>query len=230
DIHDNEITGNYSGIWIWGLLTDDLWSGPDTPLYVPGGSIYRNNIFGNTSSGLWINDWPPGAEPSNAIGGPLDARCNWWGAVDGPAGVGPGSGDVVGNNILFDPWLLGPAPEGACGKPTAITLASFTAEPGVGSVTLAWETGTEIDNAGFNLYRATAEGGPYAKVNGALIAAEGDPVSGASYSFLDKGLSPGTYYYKLEDVDLAGVTTLHGPVSAAVLPRLRRPTYRPTLP
>jgi len=35
---------------------------------------------------------------------------------------------------------------------------------------------------------------------------------------------------KLEDVDLAGVTTLHGPVSAVVLPRLRRPTYRPTLP
>jgi parallel beta-helix repeat protein len=115
-------------------------------------------------------------------------------------------------------------------KDTAVTLASFTAEPGLGSVVLAWETGTEVDNAGFNLYRATAEGGPYAKVNGALIAAEGDPVSGASYSFLDKGLSPGTYFYKLEDVDLTGTTTLHEPVSAAVLPRLRRPTYRPTLP
>jgi hypothetical protein len=115
-------------------------------------------------------------------------------------------------------------------KGTAVTLASFTAESGPGTVALAWETGTEVDNAGFNLYRATAEGGPYAKVNGALIAAEGDPVSGASYSFLDKGLSPGTYYYKLEDVDLTGTTTLHGPVSDAVLPRLRRPTYRPTLP
>jgi hypothetical protein len=115
-------------------------------------------------------------------------------------------------------------------KPTAVTLASFTAEAGPGSVVLAWDTGTEVDNAGFNLYRATAEGGSYAKVNGALIAAEGDPVSGASYSFLDKGLSPGTYYYKLEDVDLTGTTALHGPVSAAVLPRLRRPTYRPTLP
>jgi hypothetical protein len=113
---------------------------------------------------------------------------------------------------------------------TAITLASFAAKAGVGAVRLEWETGTEIDNAGFNLYRATAPGGPYTKVNAALIAAEGDPVAGASYSFLDQRLLPGTYYYKLEDVDFNGVTTLHGPVSATVLPRFRRPAYRPTLP
>jgi hypothetical protein len=115
-------------------------------------------------------------------------------------------------------------------EPTAVTLASFTAEAGVGSVALAWETGTEIDNAGFNLYRATSPDGPWTKVNGALIAAEGDPVAGASYSFLDEGLAPGTYTYKLEDVDLNGVATLHGPVSATVMPLLRRPPYRPTLP
>lgn len=113
---------------------------------------------------------------------------------------------------------------------TAITLASLTAKAGVGAVKLEWETGTEVDNAGFNLYRATAPGGPFTKVNAALIAAEGDPVAGASYSFLDQRLLPATYYYKLEDVDFNGVTTLHGPVSATVLPRFRRPAYRPTLP
>ncbi|MDY7077084.1 MAG: hypothetical protein SXV54_09190 [Chloroflexota bacterium] len=113
---------------------------------------------------------------------------------------------------------------------TAITLASFAAEPGVGSVTLAWETGTEVDNAGFNLYRATTPEGPYTKINDTLIAAKGDPVSGASYSFLDKGASPGTYYYKLEDVDYYGVTTLHGPASVTVMPRFRRPAFRPTAP
>jgi hypothetical protein len=115
-------------------------------------------------------------------------------------------------------------------EPTAITLVSFTVEGGVGGVTLAWETGTEIDNAGFNLYRASAPDGPYARINDALIAARGDPVAGASYSFLDEDLAPGTYTYKLEDVDLNGVATLHGPVSATVMPRLRRPPYRPMLP
>ena len=117
-----------------------------------------------------------------------------------------------------------------CGKPTVIELASFTASPGVSSVILAWETGTELDNAGFNLYRATSPDGPYAKINGALIAAEGDPVAGASYRFLDKGLTTGTYYYLLEDVDYNGVRTQHGPASATVLPSFRKPAYRPTVP
>jgi len=120
-------------------------------------------------------------------------------------------------------WVLGE-------EPTAITLTSFTAQEGAGSVTLTWETATEIDNAGFNLYRATSGNGSYTKINTALIAADGDPVSGASYSFRDERLAPGTYYYKLEDVDYYGVTTMHGPVSATIVPRFRRPAYRPTTP
>jgi hypothetical protein len=114
-------------------------------------------------------------------------------------------------------------------KPTAVDLVSFSAEAGAGGVTLAWETATEVDNAGFNLYRALLEGGPYSKVNGALIAARGDPVSGASYSFTDAS-GYGTYYYKLEDVDYYGVSTLHGPVRVTVARPVRRPLYRPTPP
>ena len=38
--------------------------------------------------------------------------------------------------------------------PLAVSLASFTAEPQAGSVRLAWETVSETNNAGFNLYRA----------------------------------------------------------------------------
>jgi hypothetical protein len=116
-------------------------------------------------------------------------------------------------------------------SPTAIDLLSFTAEAGADHVTLAWETGTEVDNAGFNLHRATAADGPYTKLNDALIPAEGDPVSGASYVYTDSDVVERvTYYYKLEDVDIHGVTTLHGPVPARVQPRFRRPSYRPTLP
>ena len=116
-----------------------------------------------------------------------------------------------------------------CAPATAITLASFTARPTGTSVILAWETGTEIDNAGFNLYRATAEDGPYAKVNGALIAAEGDTVGGASYSLLDAP-GYGTFYYQLEDVDYSGVSTLHGPVQVTVAVPFRRPLRRPYVP
>jgi len=176
--------------------------------------VHDNNIFNNTV-GMHAN------VASNAT-------YNWWGDASGPShSTNPdGNGNPVSDNVDFDPWLES---EATC-EPTAITLASFTATAGAGSITLAWETGTEIDNAGFNLYRAAAADGPNTKVNAALIAAEGDPVSGASYSYLDQRLQPGTYFYKLEDVDLNGVVTTHGPVSATVLPRFRRPAYRPTMP
>lgn len=104
----------------------------------------------------------------------------------------------------------------AC-EPTAVTLVSFTADVVRGRVELNWETGTEIDNAGFNLYRATTADGTYRKINPALIAAEGDPLGGATYTFVDTP-GAGVFYYMLEDVDYNGVTTRYGPVRAQVGP------------
>lgn len=112
DIHDNVMTGNYEGIWIVGLLAGSDWSGPDTSLYVPSGSIHHNNID-NTSFGLWISDVPAGSETSSVIGGPLDATYNWWGSPTGPHrqlpnGKWVGKGDKVSANVSFTPWLPHP--------------------------------------------------------------------------------------------------------------------------
>jgi hypothetical protein len=86
-------------------------------------------------------------------------------------------------------------------------------------VFINWSTASEIDNAGFNIYRATAEDGEYAKINSALIAAEGTSTQGASYEFIDRDVrNRKTYCYKLEDIDPNGTSTMHGPVSAT--PRL----------
>ncbi|MBT7846636.1 MAG: tandem-95 repeat protein, partial [Lentisphaerae bacterium] len=35
----------------------------------------------------------------------VDARYNWWSDVSGPSGEGPGTGDAVGTNIDYSPWL-----------------------------------------------------------------------------------------------------------------------------
>ena len=104
------------------------------------------------------------------------------------------------------------------GTPTAIDLISFTASRGSDGVTLAWETETESDNAGFNLHRATAEAGPYTQINPALIPAQGSGTAGASYSFLDDtALAEQPYYYKLEDIDFNSISTFHGPITVAPL-------------
>jgi hypothetical protein len=84
-----------------------------------------------------------------------------------------------------------------------------------GTVTLAWETATEIDNAGFSLSRASTEGGPYTRITSAIIPAQGNPITGASYNFKDSP-GPGTFRYILTDVETSGEIALHGPVMIQV--------------
>jgi hypothetical protein len=102
---------------------------------------------------------------------------------------------------------------------TLIKLTSFTATPKSGKVIIRWNTESETDNAGFNLYKAESVDGTYIKINPALIPAQGSSTQGASYEFIDTNVqNRKTYYYKLEDIDLNGVSTMHGPVNAT--PRL----------
>lgn len=98
----------------------------------------------------------------------------------------------------------------------AVTLASFTAAGGDGQVLLEWETASEINNIGFNLWRSTSEAGSYARLNDSLIPSQAmGSVIGAHYSYTDSDVSNGTtYYYKLESVATDGSSEVHGPISA----------------
>lgn len=94
----------------------------------------------------------------------------------------------------------------------AVDLTSFTASvEGPGSpVTIAWTTAAELDNAGFFVKNAAT-----GEVVGGLVPAEGSESAGATYSVVDATpLAEGeTRTYILEDVDLSGAITVHGPVS-----------------
>jgi len=101
--------------------------------------------------------------------------------------------------------------------PTAVELLSFEATAAHKTVILTWETASEIDNLGFNLYRATAVDGVRVKINAELIPTEVYPGSpfGAVYTYTDTGLKPkANYFYWLEDVDIYGTTQLSGPIEA----------------
>jgi hypothetical protein len=99
--------------------------------------------------------------------------------------------------------------------PTLIELNGFDAQGVWRRIILTWTTASERDNAGFNIYRSDSADGEYTKINGALISAKGSVTEGAAYRFADWSVKKGeTYYYKLEDVDMSGSTTQHGPISA----------------
>jgi hypothetical protein len=81
----------------------------------------------------------------------------------------------------------GPAPEQSA-IPGAVPLAphGIIALPSPFGMSLSWLRGIELDLAGYNVYRSTASGGGYAKVNPALVT---DSVFG------DSGLLSDTMYY-----------------------------------
>ena len=62
-----------------------------------------------------------------------------------------------------------------------------------GGVDLAWDANSENDLDGYNVYRSTTAGGPYAQVNAGLVGVN---------AFTDTGLTNGTtYYYVVTAVD-----------------------------
>jgi hypothetical protein len=80
-------------------------------------------------------------------------------------------------------------------------------------VVLRWTTGSETKNFGFNVLRSRVSAGQYEKLNRDLIPPRYD----GQYIFVDAEVEAGArYYYKLQDVDLRGNLTEHGPIAIEV--------------
>ncbi len=118
------------------------------------------------------------------------------------------------------------------GTSTLISLGSFTATSKNNGILLEWETLSEMDNAGFSIWRSTSKGEGYVKINPVLITAEGGPTERAVYSYLDTSVQSGeNYSYRLEDIDTNGVS--HFSTLEAVIPKAEAKgkmfLYLPTL-
>jgi hypothetical protein len=95
--------------------------------------------------------------------------------------------------------------------PTAVTVSGFTARSLPGHVVIGWETASEINTVGFNIYRCVGEDGARTRLNEVLIPSQAvGGFFGASYQFVDASVEPGvTYTYWLEEVDLEGNMTMY---------------------
>jgi hypothetical protein len=140
----------------------------------------------------------------------------------------PGTVDAGANTITmtgvqeFSDWTAGePA------APTAVKLTGFTATQNNGEVVLQWQTGYEARNLGYNIYRE--QDGKRVAVTPSLIAGSAliagrqtRLTAGLNYSWHDqtgqnaagsnKTDVAGAFSYWLEDVDINGTRTLHGPI------------------
>jgi hypothetical protein len=92
----------------------------------------------------------------------------------------------------------------------AVELTNLTAAPLQGAVRLEWEVAAESNHAGFNVHRSDQpERQGMSLLNTSLVH---------ETRYLDETVLPGRiYYYWLEDVNLSGVGSLHGPVEVTTV-------------
>ena len=103
-----------------------------------------------------------------------------------------------------------------------VTLSLFRAEHTNAGVVLKWTTESEVDNAGFYIYRSTTKDGEFKVINPTIIQGAGTTGERNEYTWTDTTAKLNTvYYYRIEDVSHTGVreqlatVQLQGLVSAA---------------
>ncbi len=90
-------------------------------------------------------------------------------------------------------------------EPLPVTLSHFRAEHTDAGVVLKWTTESEVDNAGFYIYRSETKDGEFKVVNPTMIQGAGTTGERNEYTWTDTSAKPNTvYYYRIEDVSHAG--------------------------
>jgi hypothetical protein len=117
--------------------------------------------------------------------------------------------------ITFRPQASGSASDNASfssnasNSPAVETLSGSGAAPPQHSVSLSWGASTS-SVVGYNVYRGSATGGPYSKINSAL---------NASTNYTDNSVQAGqTYYYVTTAVDGSGLESGYSNQVQAVIP------------
>ncbi|HEY0432206.1 MAG TPA: hypothetical protein VGC61_10320, partial [Pyrinomonadaceae bacterium] len=177
------------------------------------------------------------------LNGNAEAGLRLWRAVGAPSGTWTDQGfttrDATNNWVEltgvagFSQWTLAAAPS----VPTAVKLTSFSGIENNGEVMLQWRTGYEAHNLGYVVYRE--QSGRRTAITPSLIAGSAllagrntQLTSGLNYTWYDQVSSSesgvrsqkgnqqsaisnqkSAVTYWLEDVDLNGTRTLHGPIA-----------------
>ncbi|MHC4908964.1 MAG: hypothetical protein ACYTF9_04505 [Planctomycetota bacterium] len=105
---------------------------------------------------------------------------------------------------------LGAAAALACGLVAACGAPSSEPAPPEAPVsalenTIRWTTASEVDNYGFDVYRATAEEGPFEVINSETVPGAGTTDVPQDYEYVDRSVEPDTaYFYYVESISMGG--------------------------
>jgi hypothetical protein len=157
-------------------------------------------------------------DDATTLNGNAEGSLDLWRGSAPWTDVGATTRDAANNWVektavnTFSPWTLA----NTGNAPTAVRLTKFNAVSYVDGVQLSWESGFEVDNLGYHLYRERQ--GKRTRVTPAVVAGSALTVgpgsrltAGYSYSWFDhKGTADTSYY--LEAIDLNGARQWAGPI------------------
>jgi hypothetical protein len=93
---------------------------------------------------------------------------------------------------------------GIASEPLPVELTSFTAEAIRSQVQLNWTTETEVMNYGFEIERALSSATTLQWEKIGFVAGSGNSNSPKEYSYTDKTVQAGKYFYRLKQIDTDG--------------------------
>ena len=122
------------------------------------------------------------------------------------------SGGFSGQYIITSPSGENPLP---------VELATFTAHLVDEGVKLEWVTHGEVNNLGFELWRAMDNDEKYQMIssyqNNRRLVGAGNSNTTRYYQYIDKNVQEGhDYYYQLWDVSYSGERNSYGPISLSI--------------
>lgn len=107
-------------------------------------------------------------------------------------------------------------PIGGADHTLPVELSAFTALPDYGKIVLKWRTESEVNNLGFDIYRALSLDGIFKKITESLIKGAGSSTSVLNYKYVDDNVAAGVmYFYKLESIDYDGTKHLSDIIASA---------------
>jgi len=182
-----------------------------TPIAVTPGVIYVASVFMQSGMyaaspqgfGAGLDRTPIIAEYDDSDNGGLHNGV--YDDTPTPLTVPPVSGNNANNywiDLVYSPNFTLP-----------VTLSDLKATPAASDVVVNWKTSLEYNNKGFEVQRSNNSKDWYSLqfVNGA-----GESNFEKSYSYTDKNVAPGLYYYRLIQTDRDGKTKASAVVTATV--------------
>ncbi len=96
---------------------------------------------------------------------------------------------------------------------TSEAVPEQTAKKSALSNTLRWQTASEVDNFGFDVYRSDHEEGPFVRLTETPIPGSGTSDVPTKYEFSDDSIEPNkAYYYYVESISIGGERERFTPV------------------